>query len=375
MPETTPMQLAISTEHFRSGVGGGENIAMDVARELRKRGHRVLVCAVTGNDDLDFLRVSADQTTQAARKWGAQLVVDWGIRFDADVHYLHGAPHRTFLRYAIHATPFWLRWWKYCEFGLKKRHRKAIADQERFFHDPQASYLAVSHFVAKQAAEVAAPLQPDIRILYNPVDTERFTPPTQALRHAMRERLQIAADAIVFVWVAHNARLKNLRLLLRIFPAIYARNPRAVLLVVGKRKPRKKAPWLVYAGAVERPEETYAAADAMLHPTYFDTFANVVTEALACGIPVVCSEWAGAAEVIPDADCGTVLPVVGTQVEKLWTDAALALAENDALRSRQGANGRQLALSLNLERYIDQLEMELRRFIRLRKDKPVADKP
>lgn len=367
MPASAAMKIAISTEHFRPGVGGGENIAIDVTRELRKRGHRVLVCAATGNDPIDFIRVPAAETTEAARNWGAELVVDWGIRFDADVHYLHGAPHRTFLRYAIHATPFWLRWWKHCEFALKKRHRKAIADQERFFHDPQADYLAVSHFVAKQAAEVAAPLKPDIRILYNPVDTDRFTPPSPAERQSMRERLGIAAEAVVFVWVAHNARLKNLRLLLRIFPQIHARNPRAVLLVVGKRKPRKKAPWLVYAGAVERPEETYAAADAMLHPTYFDTFANVVTEALACGIPVVCSQWAGAAEVIPQADCGAVLPVVGKGVEALWAEAALELADNVELRRRQGANGRTLALSLNLERYMDQLEAELRRFIELRR--------
>lgn len=361
------MKLAIVLEHYRANVGGGENIALDVVRELRRRGHRVLVCAMTGDDATDFVRVTPAETPEAARKWGAQLLVDWGIRTDADVHYLHGAPHGIFLRYAVLATPRWLRWWKHLEVFFKPKHRRVIAEQARFFQMPRASYLAVSNFVAKQALEATAPLKPDMRILYNPVDTVRFSPEACApLRDSMRRKLNIAQDAVVFVWVAHNVRLKNLGLLLRIFPKIHAQNPRAVLLVVSKRTPRKKAPWLAYAGELERPEEAYAAADAMLHPTYFDTFANVVTEALACGIPVVCSDRAGAAEVVQGADCGPVLPVVGERIEALWSDAVLQCVNDETLRRWQGDNGRKLALSLNFENYADKLEYELRRFIRLR---------
>lgn len=372
MSDLSPMKLAISVEHFRPGVGGGENIALDVVRELRRRGHRVLVCAVSGHDDTDFLRIAPAQTAQAARAWGAQLLVDWGIRTDADVHYLHGGPHQVYLRYAIHATAPALRWWKRWEFALKGKHRRAIAEQARFFHDPGASYLAVSGFVARQVAEVTAPLQPDIRVLHNPVDTRRFSPQVrQQLRHPVRQRLGIAADAVVFVWVAHNVRLKNLGLLLRIFPALYRHNPQVRLLVVGKRSPRLQAPWLVYAGAMEQPEEAYAAADVMLHPSYYDTFANVITEALACGIPVVSSDRAGAAELLPGADCGPVLPVVGKGVEAQWANALTAFATDPELRRRQGENGRRLALTLDFNQYADQLESELRRFIRNRQ--PSAD--
>lgn len=361
------MKLAISVEHYRPGVGGGENIALDSVRELRRRGHRVLVCAVSGSDDTDFLQIAPANTAQAARDWGAELLVDWGIRVDADVHYLHGAPHEVFLRYAIEATPRWLRWWKHCEFAFKGKHRRAIAEQKRFFSDPRAAYLAVSGFAAAQAAEMTAPLKPDIRVLHNPVDTRRFSPQVrQELRAQMRSALGIAEDAVVFVWVAHNIRLKNLSLLLRIFPEVRRRCPKAVLLVVGKRKPRCSAPWLVYAGAMERPEQAYAAADAMLHPSFYDTFANVVTEALACGIPALCSDRAGAAEVLRGTDCGQVLPVVGKGVEQQWLEAVTELADSPELRQRQGDNGRKLALTMDFDSYADRLESELRRFIRLR---------
>lgn len=362
--DATPLRIAIAVEHFRSGVGGGENIALDVVRELRRRGHRVLVCAVTGDDTGDFVRVAPEATAAAAKAWGAQLLVDWGIRMPADVHYLHGGPHEIFLRYSVYSAPAAFRWWKRLEFRFKPKHRKAAREQRVLFADKNAAYLAVSRFVAGQVAEATAPLQPRIRVLYNPVDPVRFSPETaKALRGPVRERLGIASGDIVFAWVAHNPGLKNLRLLLKIFPEIHRQNPPAKLLVVGKRKPAVQAPWLVYAGALDRPEEAYSASDALLHPTYYDTFANVVTEALACGIPVLCSDRAGASEVMAGRDCGAVLPVVGAGVEAEWSPAILALIADPASRKKQGENGRAVALELGFQGYADRLEEELRGFI------------
>lgn len=364
------MKIAIAVEHFRKGVGGGENIALAVVKALRQRGHQVLVCAVSGYDDMDFLRISPKETPRAARDWGAELLIDWGIRLDADVHYLHGAPHKIFLEYALHATPSWLRWWKRWEFSLKGKHRKFVAEQDEFFLNERTAYLAVSHFVAGQVEAVTGSLRPDIRVLHNPVDTERFSPAVcDGLRGWMRRQLGIPDDAVVFVWVAHNARLKNLPLLLRIFPEIHRENPRVRLLVVGKRKPRKKAPWLVYAGALERTEEAYAAADGMLHPTFYDTFANVVAEAMACGLPVLCSDRAGAAEVMLGKDCGEVLPVVGKETERIWRTAILRLAADRVLRGRRGENGRAVATTLSFDGYVVRLEKEIARFVEWRRGK------
>lgn len=337
---------------------------MDVVRELRRRGHAVLVCAVTGDDAGDFQRVSPAETPAIAREWGAQLLVDWGIRIPADVHYLHGGPHEVFLKYSVYSVPGWLRFWKKAEFALKPKHRQAVAEQRELFADKSAAYLAVSGFVARQVAEVTSSHSPRIRVLHNPVDTARFSPALCAAgRAAARRQLGLPTESVVFVWVAHNPGLKNLRLLLRIFPAIYRVNPSVRLLVVGKRPPRMRAPWLVCAGALDRPEVAYAAADALLHPTYYDTFANVVTEAMACGLPVVCSEFAGASEVMRGCDCGTVLPVVGAAVEAQWHEAVAALAADASLRARLGCRGRDIAQSLDFAGYVDRLESELRAFI------------
>lgn len=364
MNPVAPMRIAIAVEHFRPGVGGGENIALDVVRELRHRGHRVLVCAVTGADSGDFHRCDPCDVAVAAKSWDAELLVDWGIRVPADVHYLHGGPHEVFLRYSVYSAPAWLRFWKRAEFALKPKHRRTVAEQRVLFLDSAAAYLAVSRFVAGQVAEVTAPLKPRIRVLHNPVDTLRFSPEMRmAERDIARSTLGLSRDDIVFVWVAHNPGLKNLKLLLRIFPAIWCANPRVRLLVVGKRPPRLRAPWLVCAGALERPEVAYAAADALLHPTFYDTFANVVTEAMACGLPVVCSDRAGSSEVMSGGECGLVLPVVGANVPRLWADAVLSLASDVTLRARQGERARRVALGMGFPGYVDKLESELRAFI------------
>ena len=47
-------------------------------------------------------------------------------------------------------------------------------------------------------------------------------------------------------------------------------------------------------------------ADILVHPRLGDWCPNTVVEAMACGLPVVCGRWGGAAEVVGDA--GRVVP-------------------------------------------------------------------
>ena len=51
----------------------------------------------------------------------------------------------------------------------------------------------------------------------------------------------------------------------------------------------------------------YAAADALVHPTWYDPCSRVVLEALCCGLPVVTTAFDGAAEVVEDGRDGRVI--------------------------------------------------------------------
>jgi UDP-glucose:(heptosyl)LPS alpha-1,3-glucosyltransferase len=314
---------------------------------------------------VDFQQVSLGGTREAAQKWGADLLVDWGVRVPADVHYLHGGPHEVFLRYAVYTVPSWLRFWKKMEFFFKPKHRRVVRTQRGLFAKNGAGYLAVSEFVASQVRAVTGSHSSRIRVLHNPVDLKKFNPDLcRRLRSEARTSFGIPESAVTFVWVAHNPGLKNLRLLLKIFPEIHRSLPLVRLLVVGKRPPKKSAPWLVCTGGLDRPEEAYAAADALLHPTYYDTFANVVTEAMSCGLPVICSDRAGSAEVILKAGGGLVLPVVGPDVETLWNNAVRCWVTDPDKRMAQAKAAREAVLPLDFEEYIVRLEAELRDFVR-----------
>jgi glycosyltransferase involved in cell wall biosynthesis len=74
-------------------------------------------------------------------------------------------------------------------------------------------------------------------------------------------------------------------------------------------------------------------ADVLLHPRLGDWCPNVVVEALACGLPVVCGSWGGAAELV-----GTGGIVVPTEKWSYGADfvAGMATAVESVLASLAG---------------------------------------
>ena len=58
---------------------------------------------------------------------------------------------------------------------------------------------------------------------------------------------------------------------------------------------KTQAVWLDH---VKNPAKYYRSADVFLFPTLYDSFANVIGEALACGLPVITTQQAGGAEMI-----------------------------------------------------------------------------
>lgn len=171
-------------------------------------------------------------------------------------------------------------------------------------------------------------------------------PPARALgdRAAARARFGLPADRLVAVY-AGDAR-KGFDAAARAL----AGAPGVWLLVASRSRP---APYLdrarqlgvadrvTWAGGLDDASEAYAAADVLLHPTIYDTFAMVVAEAMAWGLPVIVSREAGIAELVVHRDSGWILgPDRGDA-----SAALLALRDDPALRARLAEGGRLVALS------------------------------
>jgi len=97
----------------------------------------------------------------------------------------------------------------------------------------------------------------------------------------------------------------------------------------------------------------YASADLFLMPSMTETFGNVTTEAMASGLPVVAFNDAAAAEWLVDQFNGSVVALGDS---KGFVSAALALAEQPALRAQLGQAARQTALQLDWSRIVQQFE-------------------
>lgn len=51
---------------------------------------------------------------------------------------------------------------------------------------------------------------------------------------------------------------------------------------------------------IKNVEQYFNALDILVHPSRFDTYGRVVPEAMACGAPVITTEWVGASEIMED---------------------------------------------------------------------------
>jgi UDP-glucose:(heptosyl)LPS alpha-1,3-glucosyltransferase len=226
----------------------------------------------------------------------------------------------------------------------------ADAHWERQFyeqHRPYPDVIAQSGYMREQIL-ASYELPPEhVHVVHNAVDVEEYTPARRlALREEMRARWHIPADALCLLFLGHNFRLKGLWQMLTVLPRLGRLDRPAHLLVAGKgtgEPQRRKAQRLVqalglerqvtFAGDVRPSLHAHAAADALLHLSWHDSFGFVSLEAMASGLPVVTTRYVGAAELIVDGESGLLVD----PAEDAAIVAAIRRLADDAFRGRLGA--------------------------------------
>jgi glycosyltransferase involved in cell wall biosynthesis len=98
------------------------------------------------------------------------------------------------------------------------------------------------------------------------------------------------------------------------------------------------------------------AADALLLPSVYECGGAVVLEAMACGLPVVATDWGGPADYL-DASCGVlVAPASRDQLVAGFAEAMLRLGRSPELRRRLGTAGRERVVArYDWERKVDRM--------------------
>jgi len=195
------------------------------------------------------------------------------------------------------------------------------------------------------------------RIWSRGVDFERFRP--QRRTPALRRELAPGVDLIV-TYVGRLAWEKRLDVLLEAFKILRSRmEVRTGLLLVGdgparKELERRAPPDTFFAGyrTGEALADAYAAGDVFLFPSDTETFGNVVTEALASGLPVVAANRGGQTDVVKPGMNGDL---VAAGDARGFAMATLAILRNPELRQRLSCGARRTAEKRTWSAILDQV--------------------
>src|SRR6185503_16572443 len=175
--------------------------------------------------------------------------------------------------------------------ALTPRHRDFDRHWRRQYAIGRQSgktFVALSKLVAHDFVRLHQIRPEQIEVVYNGVDCRRFSPDHRArYRDAVRRHIGVSDDTLVLLLAAHNFRLKGVPQLLRVAARLVAnRRPVHVVIAGGKHLEQWKlsaarlglAKRATFLGTVSDLVPYYAAADAYVHPTFYDPCSLVLLE-------------------------------------------------------------------------------------------------
>ena len=151
------------------------------------------------------------------------------------------------------------------------------------------------------------PADPErIRVIYPPLDTDRFRVVGAREREEAIRRYGIRRERMTLLFPSLGHRRKGLRSLVAAFARLEPDHYQ--LLVAGEAMTGYHSPVNVrHLGYIENLSALYAAVDYVVLPSSYEPFGLVVVESLQCGTPVLVTQGVGAAELLAPGE-GVVVP-------------------------------------------------------------------
>ncbi len=382
--EHSAFSLILVCSTYPPVVGGSEIEAQRVCSALIKRGHRVTV-ATTGGPPMPPLRKWTDPTGVPVRIYAAP----WSgamknVMFAISVAWLLIRERRNyqvvyFLMQGLHLAaglPVAKLLGKTILMkvgGSGVLPRMALTPtgrlEIRWLRKWAARVIILNEGMRAEA--IAARLPAD-RLVWmpNPVDTEHFSPVSEAKRRQLRAQHDIPPDAFVIIYTGRLAPEKSLHLLVEAFATVWRGRAQAYLILVGDGAMRAALTEQTqqlgchdstrFVGAVA-PEEIprwLQMADVFALVSLSEGFPCALVEAMSVGLASVVSDIPANRQLVQPENHGLLSP----PGDALAMAAALVrVLDNRDLRSRMGAEARRsVKQRYATERVIERYEMLLR---------------
>jgi UDP-glucose:(heptosyl)LPS alpha-1,3-glucosyltransferase len=361
------MRIAIIQKTFFPHKGGAEQYAVNLVGALMRQGHEVTVLAHQWDSTLpqgpkfqyvpiihgpSFVQTLSfvRNMQKALAKGHHDIVHSLSRSFPQDIYRMGDGVYRYWLR--VKERNQLKMFMNFCS----PRHLAILWVEKQIFAKGNSRRIIANSQLCKDHAIQYYRVDPSqITVIRNGVDFDRFNLGVRfAYREELRQQYDIAESDVAILFVAMNFRRKGLIPLLRALSTL-SNTYRVRLLVVGKGKIgyfKRIAARLgidrhvTFVGPASKMEPYYGGADFLALPTYYDPFANVCLEALACGLPVVTTNVNGASELIEDGKNGFV--VSDPDDFKSLAEAIMKLM-NPKLRSSMAANAYESVKHLTIE--------------------------
>jgi glycosyltransferase involved in cell wall biosynthesis len=262
------------------------------------------------------------------------------------VHYVHNGSPNDVVR-ARRSTPF---------FRLNARFARAMSCTfERWLYRRKSlirQLVAVSEPAAEELVRIFPERAEDVCVVENGVDTTRFHP-TENVRRGTRSSLGVRDDEFLALFVGSDWPLKGLDLIVQAISGL----PTWHLCVIGDGDRARLVGTARECGVVQRvhivgetaePERYYAAADAFVLPSAYESFSLAALEAAASGVPVVATR-VGIVESLAAAEGGIL---IDRDSESIASALDLLAADPD-LRERMARSARAQAQRFDWSASID----------------------
>lgn len=352
--------LKISDVYFPR-VNGVSTSIRTFARELQAQGHEVTLIAPAYpepfDDSFEILRIPSrylpmDPEDRLMKTAQAKKLLQELRQRQFDVIHVHTP-------FAAHYFGLWLR---------KQLNIPVIETYHTYFEEYLEQYLpwiprrflryTARHFSRSQCKAVdhlVVPTQPMLEVLRNyGIDTAASVIPTGIPAGAFstgngsrfRERMGIAAERPMLLYVGRVAHEKNIDFLLDVTAAV-RRQRNDVLLVIAGEGPalshlKQKAQRdglsnnVMFVGYLSRQDDLpdcYAAGDLFIFASATETQGLVLLEAMQAGTPVVTTAVMGTAAVMADRRGG----LIANEDIQHFSQAVLTLLDSPAMQQQHAS--------------------------------------
>lgn len=357
-----PLRIAVLNRIFKPTGGGAERYSMALVEQLAQR-HEIHVFAQQIDHHFPgvtyhrictpFLRPRwINQLWFALATWlstrkGFDVVHSHENTWHGQVQTVHVVPVKYSLFHGVVGWPLALRWVKIM---TSPRLLAYLGLERSRYRMTKHRRIVVTSGSLQTVMAQTYPLTQSVMSIVTPGVSSVSGPQSVDERRAARLRLGLPDEGRGILLVANDYRKKGLPALIDAMRHI---PEDCYVVVVGNSDQipgfsqefvdSQLQGRIHFLGSLSNVDDAYRAADCLVHPTLEDTFAMVVLEAMAHGVPVVVSgeQFCGISALLTDANNALILE--NPRDAHALAEAVIRILSDKKLALRLIANGQAFA--------------------------------